>query len=1264
MKKFTNLYKCILLVIFACLLADGYSQVSVARSAASAFTPGNLVIYRVGDGVSTLINTGNAVFLDEYTPTGTLVQSIPMPTTASGGNFPLVASGSASSEGLMALSADKQYLILAGYGATIPYASSLVSTASTVVPRVIGVVSPSGTINTTTALSDAATGNNPRGACSTNGTDLWISGGAGGVRYATLGTTTSSQLSTTPTNIRAINVFDGQLYASSASGAFRLLTIGTGTPTTSGQTSTNLPGFPTSGGSPYGFYFADLSASVVGVDVVYVADDGGLLYKYSLVGGNWVSNGTITIAAVRCLTGSVTGTTATLYATSATTSSPYTSNLYSIVDATGYNIAITATPTLLSTVSSTSMAWRGIAFAPASSVTAPTVQTNNITFSAIANTSMTVNYTAGNGAKRIVKMNTSNSFTNPADGTDPTANTVYSGSGEQVVYNNTGNSVSVTGLTPGTTYWFRAYEYNGTGSSTKYLTTTATLNPNSQVTTSLPTAVTNAATAILSTGATLNGTVNASNSSTTVTFEYGLTVAYGSTINATPNIVTGTTDTPVSANVTGLVIGNTYHFRVKAVNDGGTADGNDMTFLTGCTIPPAPGTITGNASVCQGTSGVIYSVGAIFGADTYIWTVPSGATITAGAGTNSITVSYSPTAVSGNITVKGSNDCGAGAISTLAVTVNPLPTPTLAAGPLSSCLGTTGVIYSTQPGMTGYTWTISAGGTITAGAGTSSITVSWNVAGAQTISLNYTNATGCTASAPVVFNITVANRPVPTITGSANACLGFTNNVYTTQAGNSGYTWTVSAGGAITAGATTNAITVTWSTVGAKVVTVNYTIPAGCNANTPASFNVNVNQTPSPTITGTTSLCAGTTGVTYTTEPGYSNYVWSISYDGVITSGLNTNTVTVNWPTAGTRNISVNYTNASGCSAVTSTTKSVSVLSVPVPMIFGQNAVCQGATGVTYNTQAGNSNYLWTVSSGGTITSGAGTNTIAVTWNTAGNQTVSANYTNSLDCPAAQPTVYNVVVAPLPAAGGTITGSASVCSGAQGVAYSVPAIANATTYNWTLPAGVSIATGATTNAITVNFSATAASGVIKVNGVNTCGNGVNSPNFNVTINPLPTAPVITQVPVGDTLISSVASGNQWYLNGVAIAGATGKKYLPVHLGTYTDILTVNGCNSLPSNAIIVTQIVAVHDLGISSLFDLYPNPSKGQFNIKVVSGKSIDLNIEIYNNLGALVWKQENVHIDGTYIAPIDLGSVPAGVYMVALKNANMNIVRKMVVLK
>lgn len=101
-----------------------------------------------------------------------------------------------------------------------------------------------------------------------------------------------------------------------------------------------------------------------------------------------------------------------------------------------------------------------------------------------------------------------------------------------------------------------------------------------------PTVTTNAASAIGATGATLNGTVNANGSSTTVSFEYGLTTAYGSSIAATPGTVSGSSNTSVSASISGLTCGGaTYHFRAKGVSAGGTTNGSDQTFTTAACPP-------------------------------------------------------------------------------------------------------------------------------------------------------------------------------------------------------------------------------------------------------------------------------------------------------------------------------------------------------------------------------------------------------------------------------------------------------------------------------------------------------------------------------------------------------------------------------------------------------------------------------------------------------------------------------------------------------
>jgi predicted outer membrane repeat protein/parallel beta-helix repeat protein len=104
---------------------------------------------------------------------------------------------------------------------------------------------------------------------------------------------------------------------------------------------------------------------------------------------------------------------------------------------------------------------------------------------------------------------------------------------------------------------------------------------------SVPTATANAASAITAAGATLNGTVNANGNSAAVTFEYGLTPAYGAAVAANQSPVTGSTDTAVSKTIAGLSSNTTYHFRVTAQNIVGAVSSSDLTFTTAAIIDHA-----------------------------------------------------------------------------------------------------------------------------------------------------------------------------------------------------------------------------------------------------------------------------------------------------------------------------------------------------------------------------------------------------------------------------------------------------------------------------------------------------------------------------------------------------------------------------------------------------------------------------------------------------------------------------------------------------
>jgi hypothetical protein len=488
---------------------------------------------------------------------------------------------------------------------------------------------------------------------------------------------------------------------------------------------------------------------------------------------------------------------------------------------------------------------------------------------------------------------------------------------------------------------------------------------------------------------------------------------------------------------------------------------------------PVP-TISGYATACSGSTGNVFTTET--GKSNYVWTVSAGGTITSGGGTtdNSVTVTWNTLGVqTASIIYTDSHGCTAETATVKNVTVVSLPVPTLS-GAATACINHTNNIYTTEAGNSNYVWTVSPGGTVTSG-GTStdnSVTITWNRTGAQYVSVNYTLGSSCTAASPTVKNITVVPSPIPTISGPASICSGVSGNVYTTEAEMLNYTWIVSAGGTITSGggSASNTVTVTWATAGDQSVSVNYQNASGCEGVTAGIQNVTVKASPVPTISGAGSLCGNMSTVEYSTEAGKSNYVWTLSSGGSITSESGTNAISISWSTPGTHTITASYMNSNGCTAVTPTEKTVSVGPLPVVTLSGPATACVTHPGKVYSTESGMTNYSWTVSPGGTITSGgtSSDNSVTVTWNTAGAQTISVNYQNENGCSALSATIKNVtaIAAPVP----TIFGPASICSGTSGNVYTTEA--GMSSYIWTVSAGGTITSGggSASNTVTVTWS--------------------------------------------------------------------------------------------------------------------------------------------------------------------------------------------------
>ena len=643
-----------------------------------------------------------------------------------------------------------------------------------------------------------------------------------------------------------------------------------------------------------------------------------------------------------------------------------------------------------------------------------------------------------------------------------------------------------------------------------------------------------------------------------------------------------TTIPVTSVTLTGATIGNltsdTY-FRAVVQNGTCTAVPSSGVLITVRGVKTA--SISGGVSpICNGTSpGLFTATGSGGGGSfTYQWYNTSG--IIDGA-TNS---TFNP----GNITASTSYYCvlttpSCGTVSTPSTAITALPLPTL-----------TGVSQAAQV-CSGNPATINLSGLL---AGTTSM-VDYSIndipqaavsgitaasPGFQTAALTPASngkmlkITGITitSSAPNChrdFNIStpspliVNTALIPVITGPSDPCLTSDERTYTTETGMTTYVWSISAGGDITGGggSSDDYVEVTWNTAGACSVSVSYTNGGGCPTGS-AVKPLNVIAIPVPSITGPSSVCYNSTGNVYTTQAGMVNYDWSIDGGTITGGGDGSNVAVVKWTSAGSRSISVNYTNLSGCSATTAFVYSVTVNPLPVPVIIGPADPRVTSTANIYSTESSMSNYVWSVSGGGLKTSGGGLtdNSIAITWNTSGSQLVSVNYTDGNTCLAPTPTSRIIDVVPLPLVTSVyITGTPSVGSVLSGhYSYSDVSAEGISILKW-IRNGTDVISGANSLTYTPVSADLDKTITFEVTPVSTTGN----PNTGLPVRSLPTETVedLSGTPFADEVcIEGVRAGGntirgryrynypvkaeghstyQWYRNTGPISGADDVTYV-------------------------------------------------------------------------------------------------------------------------
>ena len=487
------------------------------------------------------------------------------------------------------------------------------------------------------------------------------------------------------------------------------------------------------------------------------------------------------------------------------------------------------------------------------------------------------------------------------------------------------------------------------------------------------------------------------------------TVCIGSTTPAFTNataggvwsITDGTGDASVDIN--GIVTGNLAGTVsvVYTVTSGGCTN-TATALLTVNALPPVAAIQGGLANVCVGSNTLPFTDATPGGT----WSIIPGTGtasidnltgIVTGLTAGTVTVVYTIT----------SGGCTNTATAPLTVSGTMPAISPIGGGAAAICIGAT-TTFTDATG--GGTWSI-----INGFPGTASIDAGGVVTGlsAGPVTVVYTTSNGtCTSVATTL--LTIEQLPTPIGGGAANVCVGLTTPSFTN--GTSGGAWFIAAGtgtASIDAGGVVTGLT-------AGTVTVVYAVNNSCGPHV-ATVPLTINSLPVVASIGggAPAVCAGLTTPAFTDAT--AGGTWSIT-NGTGTAIIDNLTGIATGLTAGT--VTVVYTYSNGTCSNTATT-ALTIHDLPAPTI-SPTAACEFSSGNVYTTQAGMSNYLWTVTGNVSHTGGGPTdNFVNVDWGAAGTGTITVNYTNANGCTAASASSQNITINPLPTP--TISPTSAVC---------------------------------------------------------------------------------------------------------------------------------------------------------------------------------------------------------------------------------------------
>lgn len=728
-----------------------------------------------------------------------------------------------------------------------------------------------------------------------------------------------------------------------------------------------------------------------------------------------------------------------------------------------------------------------------------------------------------------------------------------------------------------------------------------------------------------------------------------------------PSAFTSTVQNP-SRPASTVAMAGTYS--ITATVGGCTSVAGTTTVVVNPTpATPAPGS---NSPVCSGNA-INLTTPTVTGG-TYSWTGPSSFTSAA----QNPTIAGATTAMSGAYTVTATAAGCSSAAGTINVVVNPTPTaplPTIngSASPAAVCAGSSLTLSANTIAGATYSWT--GPNSYTAAVRNPPVISNATAAMAGTYSLTVTVG-GC-SSATGTVSIGVTPIPsTPTAGSNSPVCTGTAINLTTPAAAGATYSWIGPSafnstnqnpvlGSASASMAGTYSVTVTvsgcTSLAGTTTVTVNTSVTPG----------VTVSQT-----TGSNPMCAGSNAVfTATPTSGGATPVYQWQLDGS-NVGTNSSTYSNSGLTNG-QTVTCTMTSSSGCASpatATSTTITMTVNPVVTPALSvsqttGTNPMCSGSNAVfTATASNGGSSpvYQWMLN-GSNVGTGGTTYTNS---SLADGDIVTCQLTSNAICaiPAtASSTAITMTVNP------TVTPSASISVGpsstsCQGDVLTFTATAanggSAPSYQWQVN-GINAGTNNAVFTTSSLNSGDVVTCIVASSSACASPSMATSNSITETVNPVPPTATITMS--GTTLTSSSATGNQWYLDGTAIPGATGQNYTFTSNGNYTVVVTSGSCSSPASAATSVTN-VGISETSNDNTISVYPNPNDGNFILSFNSPVKTSCKVMITNAIGQLVYQEELKDFSGSYSKHLSVTEFGKGVYTISFTNSRNETVKKIIV--